>query len=44
MPDKRLLAVYTRHGVERKVFWRFSEPGNPLARGDSPTGLWVPCW
>jgi hypothetical protein len=33
MPDGRLLALYTRHGVERKVFWRFSEPHDPLAWG-----------
>lgn len=31
MPDGRLLAVYSRHAVERKVFWTFSEPNNPLA-------------
>src|SRR3954451_8224434 len=35
LPDRRLLAIYPRHGVERKVFWRFSEPGNPLAWGDA---------
>jgi hypothetical protein len=31
LPDRRILAVYTKHGVERRVYYRFSEPGNPLA-------------
>lgn len=35
LPDKRLLAVYTRHGVERKVFYAISEPGDPLKWGES---------
>src|SRR3972149_728450 len=33
LPDGRVLAVYTRHAVERKVFCRISEPKNPLAWG-----------
>jgi hypothetical protein len=31
--DNRLLALYTRHGVERRVFWRLSEPNDPLTWG-----------
>lgn len=33
LPDGRLLAVYTKHAIERRVYWRFSEPRNPLAWG-----------
>lgn len=33
LPDGRILAVYTRHGVERKVFWRISEPDDPSEWG-----------
>lgn len=33
LPEGRLLAVYTRHNVDRKVFTRLSEPNNPLAWG-----------
>jgi hypothetical protein len=33
LPDGRLLAVYTRHAVERKVFCRLSEPNDPLSWG-----------
>jgi hypothetical protein len=33
--DGRLLALYTRHGVERKVFYRLSEPNDPLTWGDA---------
>ena len=33
LPDGRILAVYTRHAVERKVFYRISEPHDPLAWG-----------
>src|SRR5437016_5036168 len=29
--DGRYLAVYTKHAVERKVYWRISEPHNALA-------------
>ncbi|HWP99546.1 MAG TPA: BNR-4 repeat-containing protein [Vicinamibacterales bacterium] len=31
--DGRYLAVYTKHAIERRVYWRISEPGNPLAWG-----------
>lgn len=30
LPDGRYLAVYSKHAVERKVYYRFSEPGDPL--------------
>jgi hypothetical protein len=30
LPDKRLLAIYTKHGVERKVYSSISEPVDPL--------------
>jgi hypothetical protein len=33
LPDKRLLAMYSKHSQERKIYYRFSEPGNPLAWG-----------
>jgi hypothetical protein len=33
LPDGRYLAVYTQHGVERRVYYRLSEPHNPLAWG-----------
>jgi putative BNR repeat neuraminidase len=33
MPDGRYLAVYTKHGMDRTVYWRFSEPGDPLRWG-----------
>lgn len=33
LPDGRALAVYTRHAVERKVFYRISEPRDPLQWG-----------
>ena len=36
-PDGRILAIYTKHAVERKVYWRISEPHNPLAWG--PTSI-----
>lgn len=32
-PDGRYLAVYTRHGADRTIRTRVSEPGNPLAWG-----------
>jgi len=35
-PDGRYLAIYTKHAVERKVYFRVSEPHNPLA--------WGPAW
>jgi hypothetical protein len=31
LPDGRYLAVYTKHGVERRVYSRLSEPRDPLA-------------
>jgi hypothetical protein len=37
LPDGRILAVYTRHAVERKVFYRISEPKNPLEWGPITT-------
>lgn len=33
LPNGRLLAVFTRHAVERKVFCRLSAPHNPLEWG-----------
>jgi hypothetical protein len=33
LPGGRILAVYTRHGVERKIFYRHSAAGNPLEWG-----------
>src|SRR5437667_6829672 len=30
LPDGRYLAVYTQHGVERRIYFRFSEPHDPL--------------
>jgi hypothetical protein len=33
LQDGRILAVYTRHAVERKVFYRISKPNDPLAWG-----------
>ncbi|HMH82316.1 MAG TPA: BNR-4 repeat-containing protein [Gemmatimonadales bacterium] len=33
LPDGRYLAVYTQHGVEQRIYYRFSEPRNPLAWG-----------
>jgi hypothetical protein len=30
LPDRRYLAVYSKHARERKVYYRFSEPGDPL--------------
>ncbi|HUE82462.1 MAG TPA: BNR-4 repeat-containing protein [Pyrinomonadaceae bacterium] len=33
LPDGRLLAMYTKHGGERRIYYRFSEPRNPLAWG-----------
>jgi hypothetical protein len=37
LPDGRILAVYTRHAVERKVFTRTSEPSDPLTWGPVQT-------
>jgi hypothetical protein len=33
LPDGSILAVYTRHAVERKVFYRISKPKDPLVWG-----------
>jgi hypothetical protein len=33
LPDGRLLAVYTRHNVERRIYTRLSAPHDPLAWG-----------
>ncbi len=35
LPDGRYLAVYTKHGVEHKIYSRFSAPGDPLAWSDA---------
>ncbi len=34
-PDGRYLAVYSRHAVGRKVFYRISAPGDPLSWSDA---------
>jgi hypothetical protein len=33
LPSGRILAVYTKHGVERKVYWRISEPNDATKWG-----------
>jgi hypothetical protein len=33
LPDGRYFAMYTKHGVERRIYYRFSEPRNPLVWG-----------
>jgi hypothetical protein len=33
LEDGRLLAVYTKHGMERRIYFRFSEPHDPLTWG-----------
>lgn len=33
LPNKRYLAVYTKHGVERRIYYRFSEANDPLKWG-----------
>jgi len=33
LPNKRILAMYSKHGQERKIYYRLSEPGDPLAWG-----------
>lgn len=35
LPDGRYLAMYTKHGVERRIYYRFSEPHNPLVWGSA---------
>src|SRR5204862_317442 len=37
LPDGRYLALYTQHGVERRVYYRLSEPRNPLRWGPALT-------
>ncbi|MFB3922272.1 MAG: BNR-4 repeat-containing protein [Terriglobia bacterium] len=34
LPDGRILAMYTRHAVERRIYYRFSNPGDPLHWSD----------
>jgi hypothetical protein len=33
LPDKRILAAYSKHGQERRIYFRTSEPGDPLRWG-----------
>lgn len=33
LPDGRFLAVYSKHGIERRIYHRISEPHNPLVWG-----------
>jgi hypothetical protein len=33
LPDGRVLAVYSQHATERKVYWRISEPKEPTTWG-----------
>ena len=35
LPDGRYLAVYSKHGVERRVYYRFSAPHNPAVWGSA---------
>lgn len=35
LPDGRYLAVYTKHGRERKIYYRFSERGDALQWGEA---------
>ena len=37
LPDGRYLAMYTQHGVERRIYYAFSEPHNPLKWGTAST-------
>jgi BNR repeat-containing family member len=37
LPDRRYLAVYSKHSIERKVYYRLSEPGDPIAWGPAST-------
>jgi hypothetical protein len=30
LPEKRILALYSKHGQDRRILYRFSEPGDPL--------------
>jgi hypothetical protein len=33
LPDKRILALYSKHGQDRRIYYRFSRPGDPLSWG-----------
>ncbi|HYV35893.1 MAG TPA: BNR-4 repeat-containing protein [Gemmataceae bacterium] len=35
LPNKRILAMYSKHGQETKIYYRFSEPDNPLVWGEA---------
>jgi hypothetical protein len=35
LPGHRLLAMYSKHGQERTLYYRFSEPGDPLRWGEA---------
>ena len=37
LPDDRILAVYSKHAVERKIYYRFSAPGDPLTWSEART-------
>src|SRR2546422_9333017 len=37
LPVGRYLALYTQHGVERRIYYRLSEPRNPLRWGPAAT-------
>jgi hypothetical protein len=37
LPDRRYLAVYSRHSIDRVVHYRISEPGDPLTWGPHRT-------
>ncbi|HEV8303961.1 MAG TPA: BNR-4 repeat-containing protein [Gemmatimonadales bacterium] len=37
LPDGRYLAVYTQHGVERRIYYRLSQPHDPLTWGPAGT-------
>ena len=41
LPDGRYLAVYTKHAIERRVYWRISEPRDPFA-WSAPSELETP--
>jgi hypothetical protein len=31
LPDRRILAMYSKHGQDRQILYRFSNPGDPLS-------------
>ncbi|MFO0887761.1 MAG: BNR-4 repeat-containing protein [Isosphaeraceae bacterium] len=35
LPDRRILALYSKHGQDRKILYRLSEPGDPLRWGEA---------